>query len=72
MAQEELAVIQKTYDLVKWACDAVGRFPRHRRHTLGERIERGLCELLELLIQARYTRQRGELLRRARRECIGS
>jgi hypothetical protein len=62
---EELAVIQKTYDLVKWSCGRLGKFPRTYRFTLAERIERRLYDLLETLIQARYTRQRGELLRQA-------
>jgi hypothetical protein len=65
MATEELAVIQKTYDLVKWSCGHLGKFPRNYRFTLGERIERRLYGLLEALIQARYTRQRAELLRQA-------
>jgi hypothetical protein len=61
----ELAVIQKTYDLVKWSCAHVARFPRSQRFVLGERIERRLYDLLEVLIQARYTRERAELLREA-------
>lgn len=65
MAQEELAVIQKTYDLVKWSCEHIARFPRSHRFTLGERIERRLYDLLERLIEARYTKQRAELLRQA-------
>ncbi len=65
MAREELAVIQKAYDLVKWSCGHTSKFPRSHRFVLGERIERRLYDLLEVLIQARYTRQRGELLRQA-------
>src|SRR5438445_11621534 len=61
----DLQVIAATYDLVLWSCRHVARFPRSHRFTLGERIERRLYDLLELLIQARYTRQRGELLRQA-------
>src|SRR5947209_17039933 len=65
MADKELPVIAKTYDLVKWTCQHTAKFPRSHRFTLGERIERRLYDLLETLIQARYTRQRGELLRQA-------
>jgi hypothetical protein len=32
---------------------------------LGERIERNLYDVLDLLIQAKYTRERQDLLRRA-------
>jgi hypothetical protein len=65
MPTTELAVIQKTYDLVKWSCPHIARFPRSHRFTLGERIERRLYWLLETLIQARYTRDRSPLLRQA-------
>jgi hypothetical protein len=65
MATDELAVIARTYDLVKWSCGHIGKFPRSHRFVLGERIERRLYDLLETLIQARYTRQRQDLLRQA-------
>jgi hypothetical protein len=61
----ELLVIDRTYELVKWACPQLARFPRSHRFTLGERIERRLYELLETLIAARYTRERRGLLREA-------
>src|SRR5262249_40583657 len=64
-AEEQLAVIVKTFDLVKWSCQHTGRFPRNHRFTLGERIERRLYDLLETLVQARYTRDRQPLLRQA-------
>ncbi len=58
---EELTVITKTYDLILWSCNHTGRFPHNHRFVLGERIERNLYELLETLIQAKYTRQRQPL-----------
>jgi len=61
----ELTVITKTYDLVLWSCRHTSRFPRNHRFVLGERLERNLYELLETLIQARYTRERQPLLIRA-------
>lgn len=61
----ELTVITKTYDLVLWSCQHISRFPRNHRFVLGERLERNLYELLETLIQARYTRERQPLLVRA-------
>ncbi|MBY0228535.1 MAG: diversity-generating retroelement protein Avd, partial [Gemmataceae bacterium] len=64
---DELPVIQKAYDLVKWACEHVGRFPRKHRFTLGERIERRLYDLLEGLVAARWTKERAGLLREANR-----
>jgi hypothetical protein len=62
---QELAVIRRTYDLVKWSCGHTSKFPRNHRFVLGERIERRLYDLLETRIQARYTRDRQALLRQA-------
>jgi hypothetical protein len=63
MREPELKVITKTYDLVLWSCQHTGRFPRNHRFVLGERIERRLYELLETLLQAKYSRDRQGLLR---------
>jgi hypothetical protein len=65
-SHEELTVITKTYDLILlWSCHHTGKFPRNHRFVLGERIERNLYDLLETLIQAKYTRQRREFLEQA-------
>jgi hypothetical protein len=63
--RQELLVITKTYDLIAWACKHTSRFPRNHRFVLGERLERNLHDLLELLIQARYSRERKPLLDQA-------
>jgi hypothetical protein len=48
-----------------WSCNHTGKFPRNHRFVLGERIERNLYDLLELLIRAKYTRQRQPLPEKA-------
>src|SRR5207302_5838481 len=63
--QPEIPLILKTYDLVLWSSQHTARFPRSHRFVLGERIERRLYELLETLLQAKYTRERQALLQRA-------
>jgi hypothetical protein len=50
---------------VKWSCQHTAKFPRSHRFVLGERIDRRLYELLETLVQAKYTRDRQALLRQA-------
>jgi hypothetical protein len=65
MREKELAVITRTYDLVKWSCRHTSKFPRNYRFVLGERIERRLYDLRETLVQARYTGDRQALLRHA-------
>ncbi len=51
----ELVVIVKTYDLILWSCQHIGKFPRNHRFVLGERMERLLYDILETLIAAKYT-----------------
>lgn len=55
---QELPIIQKTYDLIKWYVPILHRLPRDYRFTLGDRMINSLYALLEDLIQARYTRDR--------------
>ena len=62
---DELTVITKTYDLILWSDNHTGKFPRNHRFVLGERIERNLYDLLEILIRAKYTKHRQELLEQA-------
>jgi len=59
---EEMVVITKTYDLILWSCNHTSKFPRNHRFVLGERIERNLYDLLETMIEAKYSRQRQQLL----------
>ncbi|MEM9446974.1 MAG: diversity-generating retroelement protein Avd [Cyanobacteria bacterium P01_E01_bin.6] len=53
---EELPIIQKTYDLIKWAVPIIDRLPRSHRFTLGDRIVNELYNLLDQLITVRYAR----------------
>lgn len=53
---EELPIIQKTYDLIKWMVPIIDRLPRTHRFTLGDRIIQELYTLLDNLITARYTK----------------
>jgi hypothetical protein len=58
-------VITKTYDLILWSCNHTGKCPCNHRFILRERIERNLYDLLEILLRAKYNRQRQELLEQA-------
>ena len=44
------------HQLLLWLVPQLDKFPRARRFTLGERIESGLLEVLERLIEAAYSR----------------
>ncbi len=58
----ELPIIQKTYDLIKWYVPILNRLPRNHKFMLGERIINQLYDLLEELIKAKYSRQKLPLL----------
>ena len=62
-ASTELLVIDKTYELVKWACERISNFPRDRRFTLGARLENRLYDVHEGLLRAKYTHDRVQILR---------
>lgn len=57
--------VQSCHELLLWLVPQLDKFPRTRRFTLGERIETGLLEVLELLVEAAYTRNKDTSLRRA-------
>lgn len=48
--------------------DTVERFPRTARFTLGDRLVNSSLNLVELITDAIYTRERGPLLDRVNRE----
>ena len=50
----ELPIIQKTYDFIKWYVPILNRLPKEHKFILGERIINNLYDLLESLIKARY------------------
>lgn len=63
--KSELPVIARTTDLLGWTLRHLERFPRSHRYGLGLRIETKLYDLLDLLIDAKFTRQKQDLLRDA-------
>ncbi|MDB9494390.1 diversity-generating retroelement protein Avd [Spirulina major CS-329] len=60
---DELPIIQKTYDLIQWYVPILNHLPRDHKMVLGDRIIRNLYEFLEILILARYSAQKHDLLR---------
>ena len=64
MAQE-LKVIQDFYDFMLWLINHTEKFPRHHRYSLGTAIEGQLQTILELLLRAKYSREKAALLNAA-------
>ena len=61
-------VITSAYDFIKWLIPHIGKFPRNQRYTLGERFENKLFGLLELLIEAQYSKDKIDVLKKANLE----
>ena len=61
----ELSAITKTYDLVLWLLPHIAKFPREHRFTLGNRLEEGVLEILETLVEASYAKEKVLLLQKA-------
>lgn len=60
--------IEDCHELLRWLIPQLDKFPRHRRFTLGERIETALLEVLESLVAAAYSRDKRADLERANRK----
>lgn len=57
--------LEKAYQLVLWLVPTVEKFPRSQKFLLGDRLQSAGFDLVELLVEATYTREAGPLLRRA-------
>jgi hypothetical protein len=55
MSKNDLLVLDRAYELVKWFLGHLAKFPRSHRYGLGQRIEARLYAVLEGLIHSRYT-----------------
>lgn len=58
MSAEELPIIQKTYDLIKWYVPILNRLPKDHKFTLGTRTIDILYDILQGLIRARYAKEK--------------
>ncbi|MGK7879638.1 MAG: diversity-generating retroelement protein Avd [Crocosphaera sp.] len=58
VSMNELPVIQKSYDFVKWFVPILNKLPRDHKFSLGDRMITELYELLEGLLKARYSKNK--------------
>jgi|TARA_B100001964_G_scaffold244304_1_gene325227 hypothetical protein len=61
----ELPAITKSYDVTNWLLNKVESFPRSKRFTLGNRIVNHVLDILESLIEARYSSDKVSILKTA-------
>jgi hypothetical protein len=65
MADTTPQAVQACHALLVWMIPQLDKFPRLRRFTLGERIERAVLEVLELLVEAAFSRSKRVPLQQA-------
>jgi len=63
--QNSPQIIAKAYDYLIYLIPQVAKFPRSERYLLGERIEETGFDILELLLEACYAREKLVLLQKA-------
>lgn len=62
---DELVTIAKAYDLIRELTQRVSKFPRDYKFLLGNRILNIVYDVLDLLLEAKFTRDKVSLLDRA-------
>ncbi|NJR68639.1 MAG: diversity-generating retroelement protein Avd [Synechococcales cyanobacterium CRU_2_2] len=51
---ENISILQRTYDLIKWYVPLLNKLPKSHKFNLGDRLIARLYDILEQLILARY------------------
>ena len=54
--------LERAYQFLAWLIPTLDRFPRRQKFVLGDRIESTALDVLEGLVEASYTRNRGRVL----------
>ena len=64
----EMQAVTKVYDVLKWLIPKISKLPRSHKFTLGDRATNLALDVLMVLVEASYTRNKLELLRQANRK----
>jgi hypothetical protein len=64
---EAPVVLVKWYDYAKWLLERVENFPKSQRFVLGQRLTGQAMDVLDLLVEASYAREKTEILATANR-----
>jgi hypothetical protein len=62
---KEVDAITKLYDFLLWIIPKLEKFPRSQKFLIGDRIETVLLDILDLLIEAAYSKKKSQPLRSA-------
>ncbi|TRZ49984.1 MAG: diversity-generating retroelement protein Avd [Dehalococcoidia bacterium] len=55
-------VVERHYQLILWMLPKMAKFPKDQRFLLADRIEKLLLDILELLIEAVYSKTKKDIL----------
>jgi hypothetical protein len=61
-------VLVKWYEYLKWLMERIDQFPKNQRFLLGQRMTDAALDILELLVDASYSRQKTRQLNDANRK----
>ncbi|MBF8276239.1 MAG: hypothetical protein HW390_1312 [Candidatus Brocadiaceae bacterium] len=62
---KQVNALTKTYDLLLWIIPQLEKLPRSQKFMLGDRIEGTLLDVMDLIIQAVYTKNKTAFLKDA-------
>jgi hypothetical protein len=62
---EELPIFMKWMDFLGWFFQVTEKFPKRARHTFVNRMQSIALDIVEDLVEARYSRSKGAILKRA-------
>lgn len=60
---QEISALTRTYNLLLWIIPVLEKFPRNQKFLLGDRIESLLLDIMELTIQAVYSKDKVSFLK---------
>jgi hypothetical protein len=63
--RKEVDAITKLYDFLLWMIPKLDQFPRSQKFILGDRIETLMLDILQLLIEAAYSKHKPPILKSA-------
>lgn len=62
---KQLNALTKIYDLLLWIIPQLEKFPKGQRYLLGDRIETLILDIMDLIIEAVYTKKKTSFLKDA-------
>lgn len=65
---ENYPIIVKSYNLTLWYLKKIEKFPKNHRYSIGEKIQNSLLELMLILSDTIYSKNKRELLTQANKE----